>query len=287
MRLVTPEAVVLEFDTAGIGSRMVALLLDVLLQLAVLLFLLLVFSSAGLGDVVSGNAGTAVAVFFYFAIFSTRMLYPAISEAAWRGRTLGKAAMGLRVVTTDGAPVRFRHTIVRAALSLVDFELTGGAGAFFSALFTRRNQRLGDLAAGTLVVRERTGAVTPTAAWFAVPPGCEGYVATLDVGGLSVADYSAVRAFLLRAHTLAPGPRARLAVQLASPLADRTRHRPPEWVGPELFLACLAAAWQQRAGPTGSAGPPGVAGVPPAAAPPPGREDDDPSPAGGAFAPPT
>lgn len=281
MQLVTPEAVVLELETAGIGSRLVALGIDYLVQLSLLVAMIFAFSAAG--SVTSGDVGTAAAVVFFFTIFAGRLLYAAVLEAAWRGRTLGKAAMGLRVVTTAGGPVRFRHTIVRSSLGLVEFELTGGAGAFFAALFSRRNQRLGDMAAGTLVVRERTGAATPTAAWFTVPPGLEPYVATLDVSGLSAADQSAVRSFLLRAPSLAGPARTRLALQLAQPIAARVRTQPPDGVGPELFLACVAAAWQQRAGgqPWPAPAPPPPPGTQPPPPPPP------PSPPGGGFARPT
>ena len=281
MQLVTPEAVVLELETAGIGSRLVALAIDYAVQAAVLLAMLFAFTAVG--SVTSGDMGTLAAVLFFFAIFAGRLLYAAVFEAAWRGRTLGKAAMGLRVVTTAGGPVRFRHTIVRSSLGLVEFELTAGAGAFFAVLFSRRNQRLGDMAAGTLVVRERTGAATPTAAWFTVPSGLEPYAATLDVSGLTAADQSAVRSFLLRAPSLAGPARARLAVQLAQPIAGRLRTQPPAGVGPELFLACVAAAWQQRAG--GPWSPPPPQQAPPSAPPPP--QPPPPGEPGGGFAPPT
>ncbi len=79
--------------------------------------------------------------------------------------------MGLRVVTREGAPVQFRHAAIRAALGLIDFYLAFGGVAVISALVTREHQRLGDLVAGTLVLRERTGARAPTAVRFAVPAG--------------------------------------------------------------------------------------------------------------------
>jgi hypothetical protein len=193
-------------------------------------------------------------------------------ETLWRGRTPGKAALGLRVVTTEGAPVRFRHAAIRALLGLVDFALASGFFAVIFILLTRDNQRLGDLVAGTLVLRERSGLAAPAPVSFAPPPGLEAYTATLDTSRLSIEEYQAVRTFLLRAASLPPGPRAALALQLANPLAARLRPPPPAGISPEQFLRCVGAAHQQRQRQAawGPAPPhPAVAATP--AAPPAGR----------------
>src|SRR4051812_36199087 len=241
-RLVTPEAVVLQFETGGLGSRMLARLLDIMIQGAGLFALAILVGFVG-------NAGvgtTPLVVFLLVAYFAIIFVYPAAFETLWRGRTPGKAALGLRVVTREGAPVRFRHASIRSALWLIDGLLFFGSVGVIAILATRDNVRLGDMAAGTLVVRERTGARAPQATWFGVPPGCEQYVATLDVSGLTSADYEAVRAMLLRAPSLPPNVRWHLSSQLGVHVAGRIHHRPPEWTTPELFLACVAAAHQQR-----------------------------------------
>jgi uncharacterized RDD family membrane protein YckC len=264
--IVTPEAVVLAFETAGLGSRIVAEVLDLLVQVAA--FLLVVFGLGLLGHTVLGGAG------IYFGLFAVAFGYPIALETLWRGRTLGKAVMGLRVVTVEGGPIRFRHAVIRTAFTLVDLLGTAGAAAVLTVLFTRRNQRLGDLVAGTLVLRERTGAPAPSAASFAVPPGWEAYAATLDVSGLTATDYQAARAFLLRAGSLDPRTRDSLARQIASALLPRLRHTPPPGVPPELFILCVAALYQQRqrGRPVPSrpaAGLPSWPGPPPAAPAPP------------------
>lgn len=251
--VVTPEAVRLEFEAAGIGSRSIALALDLAVQLGAVFALLFAGSLAidGTGVGLPEWAGVTLVLLLVFAVFWG---YPVALETLWRGRTLGKAAMGLRVVTQEGAPVRFRHAAIRAALALVDFYMTSGAAAVISALVTREHQRLGDLVAGTLVLRERTGAPRPEAVTFAVPPGDEAYAATIDPSGLSTDDYATVRSFLLRAPDLAADVRADLAWRLAQPLAAKLGHHPPEDVHPERFLRCLAARYQQR----GSGGSPGA-----------------------------
>jgi uncharacterized RDD family membrane protein YckC len=280
-RMVTPEAVALEFRTANLGSRILAYLLDmVLVSVGVLVGLLAVALIGQASHVVVPDwvALTIVLVLVpgwwlgYFIAF----------ETLWRGRTPGKAALGLRVVTKEGAPVRFRHAAIRALLGLVDFFVLGGFIAVVFILLTRDNQRLGDLVAGTLVLRERSALAAPAPVSFAPPPGLEAYVATLDPSGVGTEEYLAVRTFLLRAASLPPGPRSALALQLANPLAARLRPPPPAGISPELYLHCVAAAYQQRQRLT--AAPAAPAGREPSG------EGARPSPGGdreqGGFAPP-
>ena len=241
--IVTPEAVVLEFETAGIGSRLLAGLIDLSVQATLMLGVLFGFGMvAGAGL----DLGGVAAAIIYILIFLVTFGYPALMETLWRGRTLGKAALGLRVVTVEGAPVRFRHAAIRSILALVDWFATQGVVGIISLLVTKRNQRVGDLVAGTIILRERSAARTTTPVDFAPPHGLEGYAATLSTTTLDHEDYGSIRAFLLRARTL-PGPvRADLANQLAFPLLDRLRTTPPPGVSPEAFLICVAAAYQRR-----------------------------------------
>jgi len=173
------------------------------------------------------------------------------------------------VVTKEGGPVRFRHAAVRSLLGLVDFLIAGGFIAVVFILFTKDNQRLGDLVAGTLVLRERSALAAPAPVTFTPPPGLERYTATLDPGGLTTEEYQAVRTFLLRAASLSPGPRSALARQLANPLAARLRPPPPAGISPEQYLWCVAAAYQlrqrQAAGGSGPGGGRWTAAGPPAA----------------------
>jgi uncharacterized RDD family membrane protein YckC len=311
-RMVTPEAVALEFRTANLASRILAYLIDMAVVLAGIL--------AGLLAVALVGNATDLVVPDWVALTIVLVLLPSwwlgyfiAFETLWRGRTLGKAALGLRVVTREGAPVRFRHAAIRALLGLVDFAVASGFFAVVFILFTRDNQRLGDLVAGTLVLRERSGLAVPAPVSFTPPAGLEAYTATLDTSGVTTEEYLAVRTFLLRAASLPEGPRAALALQLANPLAGRLRPPPPAGVPPEAYLACVAAAAQQRQRATtpgevapaaaapgpgsavpaaGSGRPPGPEGsVPGPAAPspgPPAAPGEPPAggPPGGGFAPP-
>jgi len=240
--IVTPEAVRLDFAPAGVGTRMLAIFLDLLVMGAALIALGLVVGLSGSG----GLGETPALIISLVGLFLIVFGYPIGCETLWGGRTVGKAALGLRVRTKEGAPVRFRHAAIRGALSLIDLYLTLGLAATLSVLLTRDSQRLGDLAAGTLVLRERTAASNTSAAYtFYPPPGWEPYAASLDVAAMTDEQYGLIRGYLLRASEMTPSARQHLAVRLASPLAGVLRHTPPAGVPPESFLHCAAAAYQR------------------------------------------
>ncbi|HVM09736.1 MAG TPA: RDD family protein [Acidimicrobiales bacterium] len=246
--IVTPEAVVLEFETAGVGSRLVAGLIDVAVQAALLLAVLFGAGAVAATGLDAGGLGAAV---FYVLVFLVTFGYPIAFESLWRGRTLGKAALGLRVVTVEGAPVRFRHAAIRSILSLIDWFSTQGVVGITSLLVTKRNQRIGDLVAGTIVLRERSAAKAPRPIQFVPPPGLEAYTATLATGAIGHEEYGSIRSFLLRAATLPMPVRIDLATRLARPLTERLRTTPPPNLPAEAFLLCVAAAYQRRmAGPS-------------------------------------
>src|SRR5438552_3762494 len=241
--MVTPEAVPLELETAGLPSRMLARLIDSLIESAV--FFALIVGGAAVADFPGG----VMLALFFLLVFLLFFGYPIAFETLWRGRTPGKAALGLRVVTIEGGPERFRHAAIRAVLALFEVFALSGAIAIITVLVSRRNQRLGDMAAGTVVLRERTGLRAPVSVAFPVPPGLEAYTDSLDTAAMAADDYAAVRAFLLRAPSLPYAVRADLALRLAHPLSSKLRPEPPPGLHPEGYRACLAAAYQRRAGP--------------------------------------
>lgn len=239
--LVTPEAVVLGLPVASVGSRALALLLDVLIQGAALVLLAFAASAAAVFE--GGWLATTV---FLLVVFAILFVYPVAFETFWQGRTPGKAALGLRVVTVEAGPVQLRHAAVRAALGLLELWVTSGGVAVLAALFTKRAQRLGDLAAGTLVIREGRRRDRATALHFTAPPGAEHYADQLDVTGLDESDYLAVRSVLVRAGSLDPTTAGRLADAAARALVPRTVPEPPPGMPPLVVLTCVAAAYQRR-----------------------------------------
>ena len=126
-----------------------------------------------------------------------------------------------------------------------------GSVALFTIIFSRRDQRVGDHMAGTIILRERSApGHQAMAVTFPAPYGMEGYVASLDVVALTREQYGVIRSFLLRVLELSPEARWSVAVKLANATALGLRLQPPPGVSPELFLACVAAAYQRRQQPT-------------------------------------
>jgi uncharacterized RDD family membrane protein YckC len=246
--IVTPEAVRLDFEPAGVATRIMALVLDLFIQInAMSLVISLLSGSTASDGELSATAVIVTVVFTFVVLFG----YPVLCETFWHGQTIGKMALGLRVRTREGSPERFRHAVIRAALGLVEIYATFGIPAMLSILFSRQHQRLGDLAAGTLVVRERTAAAKTGVAYDFFPPyGWDAYTDALDVGAMTNGQYGLVRNFLLRADEMSPGPRRHLATRLAEPLTGVLHHTPPGNVSPEQFLLCAAAAYQRQRSPS-------------------------------------
>jgi uncharacterized RDD family membrane protein YckC len=238
--LVTPEAIVLGLPVASVGSRAVAILIDLLIQGGALVLLSFAAVSVAAADL--GWVGFSIIL---LAVFGILFGYPTAFETFWRGRTPGKAAMGLRVVTVEAAPVEFRHAAIRAALGLIDFWATSGGVAVVSALFTKRAQRLGDLAAGTLVVREGRGN-SVTALRFEPPRGAEAYTDQLDVSTLTERDYVMIRSVLVRTQGMHTQVAAPLAAQALTVVQGRFTPAPPGGMPALVVLQCLAAAYQRR-----------------------------------------
>jgi uncharacterized RDD family membrane protein YckC len=242
--LVSPEAVPLDLPSATVGSRGAAVLIDWGLQAA--LFTVLVLGGEAALDM-PGLAGWVPTTGLIILVFLVYFGYPIAFETAWRGggRTPGKAALGLRVVTVEGAPVRFRHAAIRGALGLIDFAATFGLAAVLSSLLSPRNQRLGDMVAGTVVLSERTGSGPSLATEFVVPVDATGIVDQVDTAGLTDRDYAAVRTYLLRADTLREDRRDEVGRQLLAALAPRLGQVPDD-VPPQLALQAIAAHYQRR-----------------------------------------
>jgi uncharacterized RDD family membrane protein YckC len=240
--IVTPEAVVLEFDTAGVPSRAVAKVVDA----AVVAF---AFSSVvGILAPLFGSDVNAVLIAGILGSILCIFGYPCLAETLW-GRTLGHSMMGLRVVTEEGGPVRFRHAAIRSALQIVDFFLVPvGVVAVVSVLAGQKDQRLGDRLAGTLVIRSAASTNQSRAIAFPPLPGYEQYVRSLDTGGLGNEAYEVLRSFLTRVDELTPAARQHLAGRLMGPIAGAVGQGPPATMPAEVFLASVAAAYQHRNG---------------------------------------
>lgn len=228
----TPEGVELELALAGLGSRFVAALVDTIVQVGL-------YVALGIALGVAGAFGAALFSVLAFLVF---FAYHIFFETLASGRTPGKRWTGLRVVRLEGQPIGFVASAVRNTLRLVDVLPLGYVIGAISILASSKNQRLGDIAAGTLVIRERSGARTDwTAPSFRRAPAPVGW----DVSGITAEEVAAVRGFLERRYDLAPEART----QLGSTLAERLRPKvvgAPDDMDVETFLESLDAAKASR-----------------------------------------
>lgn len=231
----TPEGVSIDLTLAGLGSRLGAALLDAMVLTVVIAAVVIVTGLAG--ATLSPDLGTFALGMGMLLVTAVLLGYFLVLETLNGGRTLGKAAFGIRVVTLDGSPLGFGEVAVRTLMRLVDFLPALYAAGVVAIVVTARNQRLGDVAAGTVVVRERS--IRPPAAIAPGPPQ-EGW----DVSGLGADDMSLVRRFLGRRAQLNPRKRAELAASIAGRL--RPRVTGGEDRDDEAFLVQLVAEKEGR-----------------------------------------
>ncbi|MEI5099575.1 RDD family protein [Streptomyces sp. PmtG] len=238
--LVTGEAVALELRPAKLPSRALAILIDLIVAWSVYLAVTLglLAATASLDD--AAAAAIAVATFVMVLVG-----IPIAVETLSHGRSLGKLACGLRVVRDDGGPIRFRHALVRGAVGVVEIQLTFGVVACIASLVSERGRRLGDVFAGTLVVRERvpTG---QTAYVPAPPPWLAGRFSELDLSGVPDGLWLAIRQYLTRMRQLDPQISWGMAEKLAADVVARTGAPAPEGVPPAAFLAAVVHERQAR-----------------------------------------
>ncbi|SEE25008.1 Uncharacterized membrane protein YckC, RDD family [Jiangella alba] len=279
----TGEAVPLELRLAKLPSRALALLLDALI-LAVVGFVLLLL----LGQIAPGVDEALAAALIIGGTVFLLVVIPTTVETLTRGKSVGKAAAGLRVVRDDGGPIRFRHALVRALAGVfADFVLTLGVGAMVCSLLNPRGKRIGDVLAGTVVVRER---IPSTAAPLPVlDPRLAPWAASLELSRLPDRLAMAARSLLARAPQLAPEVRTRLAVDLANEVSALVSPPPPPGLPPWDYLAAVLAERRRRDALRygDPALRPQPQPPPPFVPPPPVEQPRPPSRTDGGFAPPS
>ncbi|MGW7431804.1 RDD family protein [Streptomyces sp. NPDC054861] len=238
--VVTGDAVVLGLRPARVPSRALALCIDlaVVFTVYVLITLGLALATASLDE--AAQMAVSIASFLLVLVGA-----PIAVETLSHGRSLGKMACGLRVVRDDGGPIRFRHALVRGAVGVVEILMTFGVVACIASLVSERGRRLGDVFAGTLVVRERV----PVARGAAVPPPppwLAGRFAGLDLSAVPDGLWLEIRQYLTRVRQLDPVVGRQLAERLADELVARTGTPPPAGVPAADYLAGVVGERQAR-----------------------------------------
>ncbi len=234
----TPEQLQLQFALGGVGSRSLALLIDLAIQFSVILVLFLIVAFAACA---AKMRSPWVVAFLTLGFFAVQYGYFILFEIWWRGQTPGKRSVGLRVIKASGRSLSAGETIGRNLLRIVDqlpgFYLVG----LICMLANRANQRLGDLVAGSIVIRESAADITPVA-WQPVTetPG----LSPLGAKALSQQDLVLIDSFLSRREQLDGGTRSRMADRIVAHLAPRLQLTREQLARPETTLEALA--WESR-----------------------------------------
>ncbi|GAB1814391.1 RDD family protein [Mycobacterium sp. MUNTM1] len=280
--VVTGDAVVLDVQIAQLPVRTLSALIDIVVMvIGYLLGLMLWAATLTQFDTALTNA--ILLIFTVLVIVG----YPLVLETATRGRSVGKIAMGLRVVSDDGGPERFRQALFRALAALVEIWMLFGSPAVICSIVSPKAKRIGDIFAGTVVVNERGPRLGPPPM---MPPSLAWWASSLQLSGLSAGQAEVARQFLSRATQLDRQLRLQMGYRIAGDVVARIAPPPPPGAPPELVLAAVLAERHRRElarlrpvmpapGPMGPApwpppggayqGAPGWPSQPPGAVPPP------------------
>ncbi|MFI7134551.1 RDD family protein [Nonomuraea sp. NPDC050153] len=237
--VVTGDAVVVEVRIAQMPSRALAVVIDMVVQFTVLIA---AYAILGAFSVVSDSAmlGAAMIVFVVLVLVG----YPVIFESLSRGRSLGKLALGLRVVSDDGSPERFRQALFRGLAGVVEFWMLSGAPALIASLVSQRGKRLGDVFAGTIVISER--APRDSGQLIVMPPPLAAWAATLELSQLPDEVAQAARQYLSRWHDLSPQIQHEMGVRIATQAASFVSPAAPAGVPPHAYLSAVLAERRRR-----------------------------------------
>jgi uncharacterized RDD family membrane protein YckC len=256
----TPENVAFGYKVAGIGSRFLAALVDTLLifllQLVALLALVFAVTTFFSNEQLEGSSVVPwLLAIFGLISFAFLWGYYILFEMLWNGQSPGKRWVGLRVIKTDGTPVTLAESIIRNLIRLVDFLPAYYGVGVVTMFINQQSRRLGDLAAGTLVVHDRTTitleslAARPAAQWLAPSGPASTRVSEMPLERLTEHDLQIAEEFLRRQTDLAN--RSALAGRILQALLDRMDVRPEQVSGmrPESLIADIVQAHRNRAAP--------------------------------------
>jgi uncharacterized RDD family membrane protein YckC len=235
--VVTGEAVVLDLPCARFPTRTLAHLIDMVVQVPALV----VVAVAAMAMPDDASSAAVWASGYVLVLVG----YPVLFETLSRGRTLGKLALGLRVAGDDGGPVRFRQALVRALAGAVECWMLIGVPALITSLLSTRGKRLGDIFAGTFVLRERVP--SPVATPAPMPdPALASWTASLDLSALPEPLAASAASYLSRYWELHPAARDQLGWQLAAGISARVSPPPPPGLPPVAYLGAVLAERRNR-----------------------------------------
>ncbi|CAM5781321.1 RDD family protein [Cellulomonas persica] len=238
--IVIGEGVELDARPASAVSRLLGALIDLVVLAVVLIVIGVVLASvmrSAVSEAVANVGGT-------LAIAAVLIVLPTTVDTLTRGRTLGKLAVGIRIVRDDGGPIVFRQAFVRALVGVVELWLTFGSIALICSIVHPQGKRVGDILAGTYAVRVRGGARPREV--LVMPPHLAAWARTADIARLPDGLALSVRQFLGRAPRLHPASRVELGTRLTHEVQRYVRPLPAPGTHPEAFLAAVLAERRDR-----------------------------------------
>lgn len=237
--LIVGEAVALDLRPAAFVLRAAGAAIDFLVYIGGYILLFVIFSSIAASLALDEALIRAVSI---VGLVIAIVIVPLTVETLSQGKSLGKLAVGARIVRDDGGAIGLRHAAIRALAGVLEIFFTLGGLAAIVALLDSRSRRLGDLIAGTYSQNERVSqAVTPV---FGVPVPLAAWAATADVARMPDGLSRRISQFLGQAGGMIPASRQRLASELANEAARYVSPIPA--TDPELFLAAVSAVRRDR-----------------------------------------
>ena len=236
--LVTGDAVVLDVSIAQLPVRAAAALIDLTVMMIGYVLGVTLWALT-LADFDSALSAAVLIIFTVLVLLG----YPVTFETATRGRSPGKMALGLRVVSDDGGPERLRQALFRALAGVIEIWMFTGAPAVLCSMVSSKAKRIGDVFAGTMVISERAPKLSPPPL---MPPALAWWAASLQLSGLGPAQADMARHFLARAAQLDPRTREQMAHRIANEVVARLAPPPPPGTPPEPVLAAVLAERHRR-----------------------------------------
>ncbi|MCU1402979.1 MAG: hypothetical protein JWM70_1303 [Microbacteriaceae bacterium] len=236
--LITGEAVALDLRATNFVLRAAGAIIDWLAYIG-LFVLILIGSSFAFASVMDDALSAAVTV---AALAFCTVVVPTTVETLTQGKSLGKLAVGARIVRDDGGSIGFRHAFIRSLLGVLEIMMTAGGIAAMVSLLNDKSKRLGDLIAGTYSQHERVSKAQPPL--FGVPLALAEWAKTADVARMPDGLARRIAQFLRQSAGLTPDTRARLSQELAAEASRYVSPVPKE--NAELFLAAVAAVRRDR-----------------------------------------
>jgi len=252
--VLSPEKTVLSFDLARIGSRIFAQLLDLLLIVFGLFVLALLCMLVAYALAVASAATNAsetmpalATVPLLFAITFGWLVYFILFEALWNGQTLGKKALGIRVRMADGTPITFAAALARNLLRPADILPFYYFLGLLSMFTNVKSQRIGDMVAGTIVIRERRPSpiFSPAPYSLGVHP-FESHVG--DLRGMTTDEYTVLKRLCDRFPELPTAVQDKLVEEVWWPFARRFKIAPIPNVHPVYLAEAVVMKYGRRQG---------------------------------------